>query len=385
MVNHTIRSECEICGQNNWEILLQNQMISVCSGREVIRDAQLIKGMCQHCGFVHTLKSPLDQEIDQYYQNVYSSKLRSESYDYLNYSHGLTFSEVQQKFVLSYDFLPSGKMMDVACGKALFDKIFARKYPNWIIEGVDPSKKSIEFARKNFPEGRFYQKNFEGKDYETDNYDLICMHAVLNRVPPRKFIKEASDMLKIGGIFSAEVVIFPVAPFQLFFADHAYMYFKEHVLALAEEFHLHLIKEDTKGSKWRFLFKKDYLSKTPQKDELHNAEGSIKAAVGSVVAAWEKLFHDLNQCKSQKKSVALYGQGTTLMILLSNIDFPADLIVGIYDDNPHKVGEEAFGVKIVQPDDTMTAADSIFLCAGPEGLSTMMKRLNGFKGQIFHL
>ena len=84
--------ECEICGESSWEILLDNQMISVCSGREVIKDIPLVKGMCTNCGFVYTLRSPLDEDIDHYYKDVYSSKLRSDAYDYRNYSHGMTFS-----------------------------------------------------------------------------------------------------------------------------------------------------------------------------------------------------------------------------------------------------------------------------------------------------
>ena len=112
---------------------------------------------------------------------------------------------------------------------------------------------------------------------------------------------------------------------------------------------------------------------------------NIKATVGKIVTAWKQLFADLNNCKSKKKKVAFYGQGTTLMTLLSNIEFPANLIAGIYDDNPHKIGENVFGIKVAQPDEKLTGADSIFLCAGPEGIPAMMKNLNGFKGQIFHL
>jgi SAM-dependent methyltransferase len=384
-MNAGYTEKCEICGKSSWELILKNQMISVCSGREILRDTPLAKAMCTNCGFVYTLRSPLDEEIDHYYKEVYSSKLRSDAYDYRNYTHGLTFSEVQHKFVFSYDFPRVGRMIDIGCGKGFFEKAFAERYPEWEIEGVDPSVVSIQMARKKTPKAKFYNKKFEGKDYEKDAYDLVCMHAVLNRMSPRIFAQEVAVMLKTGGVFSVEIAIFPQAPFELYFADHKYMYFREHLLAIAEEFNLDFLSEDAKGSKWRFLFKKVPDAGSDRKEQLSAAAPRIKNEVKGIVASWHRVFEEVTKCKLEGKKVAFYGQGTTLMLVLAIVEFPVEQIAGIYDDNPHKVGEVVCGVEVRQPNEEFKRAEAVVLCAGPEGIPFMKRTLRDYSGTIIHL
>jgi 2-polyprenyl-3-methyl-5-hydroxy-6-metoxy-1,4-benzoquinol methylase len=379
------RKRCEICGKSSWKIILGNQMVSVCSGREVLKETPLVKGMCSNCGFVYTLRSPLEENIDHYYKEVYSSKLRSDAYDYRNYSHGMTFSEVQHNFLFLYKFPIIGRMIDIGCGKGFLEEAFAERYPEWEIEGVDPNVASIKMARKRMPKSRFYNKSFEGKDYEKNAYDLVCIHAVLNRVSARAFLRDITKMLKIGGILSTEIAIFPQAPFELYFADHTCMYFKEHLFAITEEFNLELVEEDTKGSKWRFLFKKVSDAGSQRKGELFAVVRGIKNRVKSIVTSWQKMLDEVNRCKNQGEKVAFYGQGSTLMIILTNIEFPKEQIAGIYDDNPHKVGEVVCGVEVKQSGDEMKRADAIVLCAGPEGIASMKNAVGDYDGKMIHL
>ncbi len=379
------RKRCEICGESSWEIILNNQMVSVCSGREVLNDTPLVKGMCANCGFVYTLSSALDGDINHYYKEVYSSKLKSDAYDYRNYSHGTTFSEVQHNFLFSYKFPIIGRMIDIGCGKGFLEEAFAERYPAWEVEGVDPNVTSIKMAQKRMPKAQFYTKSFEGKDYEKNAYDLVCIHAVLNRVSARAFLQDVTKMLKIGGIFSTEIAIFPQAPFELYFADHTCMYFKEHLFAITEEFNLELIKEDTKGSKWRFLFKKVPDAGSQKKGELFAVVEDIKNRVKEIVASWQRMFKEVSCCKQEGKKVAFYGQGTTLMIVLAGTKFPKEQIAGIYDDNPHKVGEVVCGVEVKQSGEEMKSANSIVLCAGPEGIAAMKNTVGDYDGKIIHL
>lgn len=377
--------KCEICKNSSWELLNEGQMTSVCSGREVIQNSQLVKGMCTQCGFVYTLRSPLEEDLDHYYQQVYSSKLRSEVYDYKNYSHGKTFAETLNSFVFSHEFPQKGRLLDIGCGKGFFEQAFYARYPEWQIEGVDPSISSIEMARKKVPAATFYTKNFAGSDYQANSYDLVCIHAVLNRVPSRVFVQQVEQLLKIGGMFSTEIVIFPQAPFELFFADHTCMYFREHILALMEEFHLDLVSEDTKGSKWRFLFKKISNDKISRRVDLDRQRENIKASVKQIVANWQRVFTEVKTCIRDGKKVAFYGQGTTLMIILTNTNFPKELIYGIYDDNPYKVGEVVLDTTVQPSSSAMQAADALVLCAGPEGIPAMQKNLGAYKGLVIHL
>lgn len=376
---------CEICGENDWEILIENVSPSVCSGREIIYNGTLSKSMCRSCGFVYTTDSPLNDDIDYYYNKVYSSKLNSYEYDYMNYSAGKYFSEEINDFVLSHEFPNNGRLLDIGCGKGFFEAAFSKKFPNWKMEGVDPSDLSVEMAREKVPTATFHHRNFEGTDYESDSYDLVAMHTVINRVSPRKFISESATLLKNGGIMSISIVIFPDAPFELYFADHTCMYFKEHLLSIAEEFGLEFLKSDEKGSTWRFLFIKSDVKSMDRRQDLKAANESIKQQVRSIVTSWQDLLNKLTFEKNNGRKVAFYGGGTTLMILLSQTQFPKEQIAGIWDDNPHKIGEEIWGVKVSNTEDSVRSPDCKVLCAGPGGIEVMKNKMNGFKNLLYYV
>ena len=364
--------------------LIENVSPSVCSGREVIYEGTLTKSMCQLCGFVYTTKSPLTEEINKYYKEVYSSRLQNDNYDYKNFSIGKYFSEAVNDFVLSHEFPVKGKLLDIGCGKGFFEEAFDKKYPNWIIEGVDPSITSVEMARKKSPESTFHQRNFEGSEFEPDSYDLITMHTVLNRVPPRKFIGESAELLKTGGFMSISIAVFPEAPFELYLADHTCMYFKEHLLSLAEEFKMNLVKLDDKGSIWRFLFVKSSMKSLLNQRNLQDSVAKIKLQVSKIVESWQDLLEKLNQEKDNGGKVAFYGAGTTLMILLSQTQFPKEQIAEIYDDNPHKIGEEIWGIEVKKTDESELKADCGVLCAGPGGIEVMKSKMNGFGNLLYY-
>lgn len=375
---------CEICCGIDWETLIENVSPSVCSGREVMYEGTLTKSMCSSCGFVYTMNSPLDAEIGDYYKEVYSSKLKSDEYDYMNYSAGKYFSEAINDFVLSYEFPEAGKLLDIGCGKGFFEEAFAAKYSDWKLEGVDPSDLSVEMAREKTPAATFHHRNFEGADYESDSYDLVAMHTVLNRVSPRKFICESANLLKTEGIMSISIAVFPEAPFELYFADHTCMYFKEHLLSIAEEFGLDLIKMDSKGSIWRFLFVKSSAVSLEKRNNLKASTESIKRKVRNIVSSWKDLLNKLALEKNKGGKVAFYGAGTTLMILLSQTQFPKEQIAGICDDNPHKVGEEIWGVEVKKTEEAELAADCGVLCAGPEGIESIKEKLNGYENLLYY-
>lgn len=371
-MNASFNKSCEICGQSNWEILIDNDGPSVCSGREVVQnELSLIKGMCTNCGFVYTLQSPLDQAIDHYYEQVFSSKLQNDEYDYVNYSHNRSFAETLNRFVLSHPYPETGRLLDIGCGKGFFDEAFHERYPGWTIEGVDPSVRSIEIAQSKTPSATFHTRKFEGSDYKPAHYDLVTIHTVLNRVSPRKFLSEASALLKPNGVFSIEIALLSAVPFQMFFADHHCMYFREHVLALAEEFHLELIQEDLEGSLARYLFRKRTEPCTEMRDSLFERSEQIKAEVIDIASNWRAFIDVINEYKRNQKRVSFYGAGTTVMILLSQTDFPIDQIVGIFEDNQYKIGEVMWGVTVELPSEKMKQADAIVLCAGTDSVDVM--------------
>ncbi len=376
---------CEICGRSDWEIVVKNTLASVCSDREIVDNGvPLVKGMCRNCGFVYTLQSPLDERLDSYYQASYSSKTQNSAYDYINYAAGDSFSRTLNQFVLSHEYPATGRMIDIGCGKGFFEEAFLAEYPNWRVEGVDPNVRSIDLAREKTPDAVFHLKKFRGADFESGAYDLVCMHTVLNRVPTRVFVREGVDLLKTGGIMSIEIVLLHQAPFELYFADHHSLLFEEHFLALAEEHHLELIRKDLQGSLSRFLFRKVDSIGSPHQEHLGRSGEAMKRRVKDMVAAWDYVFERVNRCKAQGQRLSFYGAGTTSLIILTQTGFPKEQIIGVFENNRHKIGEEFWGLTVREPDGSMRQSDGIVLGAGPDAIPFMRERIGAFEPVIYY-
>ena len=162
------------------------------------------------------------------------------------------------------------------------------------------------------------------------------------------------------------------------------MYFKEHLFSIAEEFGLDLIKMDSKGSVWRFLFVKSSAVSVENRNNLKASNESIKQRVRGIVASWQNLLNKLTLEKNKGGNVAFYGAGTTLMILLSQTQFPKEQIAGICDDNPFKVGEEIWGVEVKKTDESKFEGECGVLCAGPAGIKTLKEKLNGYENLLYY-
>ena len=146
-----------------------------------------------------------------------------------------------------------------------------------------------------------------------------------------------------------------------------------------------MVEEDTKGSTWRFLFKKVRELDSKRKDKLFVRVGRVKENVKEIVNSWQRVLDEVNRCKKHGEKVAFYGEGTTLSIIISNTEFPREQIVGIYDDNPHKAGEVFYGFEVIPACEEMKRAEVVFLCAGPDGIASMKRSIGDYHGQIIHL
>lgn len=367
------RIPCQICEKSDWQVLIEHKGPCICSGGEVVKnEIPLVKGMCRSCGFIYTLKSPLDLDLDDYYENQYSAKLEDMESDYFNFSTNASFAQTLNEFVLSYPFPSHGKMLDIGCGKGFFEEAFIDMYPEWRIEGIDPSSRSIELAKGRNPSAMFFNKKFEVSDFEKESYDIVAIHTVLNRVPAGKFLSDAVALLKPQGIMSIEIALFTQAPFQLFFADHTCLYYQEHFIFLAAKNGLTLLKEDLNGSLSRFLFKKVSTLDTVTVNEFSL---QTQEKTKSIVKAWSELFSRVKAAAKEKKKVSFYGAGTSLAIILAVTDFPIDLVDGIYDDTPTKIGRKFWDLPIRKYDEKIKESNAIVLCAGLSGIEIMEKRI----------
>jgi len=375
--------------QTNSETIFENNKYVVCSGGEVISAQKypLIRKICNKCGFIFTTSNPLEHKIENYYKDEYSAKLSNIEEDYHNFSMDKSFEQTTIDFSLDINLADKGNYLGIGCGKGFFEREFLKKFPNWNVEGVDPSITSINYAKQNAPSAKFYNDFFSGSNFEKNNYDYITIHAVLNRVYWGTFLHDAVKLVKVGGYISLEIVLLHQSPFELFISDHFSIPYKEHILSFAYQNSLELVKCDLRGSLSRFLFRKISNNKHTDNWPL-NLKQNIENSK-NIAKQWATLVNNLSELKEYKKPVSFYGAGVTLKYLLSQVDFPEKLICNIFDDAPSKKGLKIHNCEI-KPfnSNELNKVDSIFLCAGYGAIEGMKKKIlssSSKKINIYHI
>lgn len=132
-------------------------------------------------------------------------KTIEESYDkmgerYHNYRDNEKFKVELEKFI---ELLPSsGEVLDAGCGVGQPVSQFLVKR-GFNVTGVDISSRMVELAKRNVPEGAFFQKNILTLDFTNEAFDgIICVYTLwhIPRADHAFIIKNFHRMLKDNGI-----------------------------------------------------------------------------------------------------------------------------------------------------------------------------------------
>jgi SAM-dependent methyltransferase len=105
--------------------------------------------------------------------------------------------------VVDFSAYRGKRLLEVGCGAGLDLVRFAKG--GAITTGVDLSPTAIELARANFEQnglkGEFYVMNGEALDFDSDSYDVVYAHGVLQyTASPRRMVDELYRVLCPGGV-----------------------------------------------------------------------------------------------------------------------------------------------------------------------------------------
>lgn len=100
--------------------------------------------------------------------------------------------------------LSPGRLLDVGCGPGLFLSLARQK--GWEVQGVDPSRTSVEMARSVYglpiQEGRIEEISFPD-----ESFDMVTFWNVLDALSdPKGVLRKTYRFLKKGGILFARVI-----------------------------------------------------------------------------------------------------------------------------------------------------------------------------------
>jgi ubiquinone/menaquinone biosynthesis C-methylase UbiE len=94
-------------------------------------------------------------------------------------------------------------ILDFGCGDGMMTGFVAQTFKNAKVFGVDPSSKSIDIARKNYPHATFDVSDSK-IPLPSGQFDLVCAAGVFHHIPfneHQSYLNEIFRVLKPGGTF----------------------------------------------------------------------------------------------------------------------------------------------------------------------------------------
>ena len=151
------------------------------------RDINIDK--CGNCGFQF-----MNPQYSKDYLNKYYSQY-SQDDDY-NYWKEATFYGHRFYLSLVEKYTQPGKLLDIGCGNGHL--LEAAKSRDWLVSGYDVDKESTKRVADRL-NVKVYSGDFFTADF-TGNYDLICMHQVLEHLKdPNAYLSKTHTLLKDNG------------------------------------------------------------------------------------------------------------------------------------------------------------------------------------------
>jgi trans-aconitate methyltransferase len=94
-------------------------------------------------------------------------------------------------------------ILDFGCGDGIMTEQVRSLFPKSSLSGVDPSKKSIEIAQKNYPSINFQVSTDNLKMFKTNSFDIIFTATVFHHIPfdeHQHYIDQLTRILKPKGL-----------------------------------------------------------------------------------------------------------------------------------------------------------------------------------------
>jgi 2-polyprenyl-3-methyl-5-hydroxy-6-metoxy-1,4-benzoquinol methylase len=182
MTASLVHRNCPICGRDD--------------AKPWLAKAGLVLVRCNACGMVYVPTVGAGFVTGEYYDDAgseyYLSPAKLES-DYAD----VRFERELRRF---RKHSPGGSVLDVGCSSGAFLFQLNRRFPGeYQILGTDMSGAPLDYAEsRGVPvlRGNFLEQDFAGR-----KFDAITFWAVLEHLgEPRRFLEQAADLLKPGGL-----------------------------------------------------------------------------------------------------------------------------------------------------------------------------------------
>jgi len=176
---------CDICGSCSRRLLF--------SDKEVLDHGVVI---CKGCGVKYRDILRSETDLHNSYENVTADEPTDEwiSGRIDSFSNYIPLLEKYRKL---------NRILDVGCGHGFF--LNECKKNDWECRGIDVSKKSIEYAQREF-DFQVECKTLEQSAFSSGSFDVVILWNVLDEVPsPTELLEEIYRIIRPGGVVIVRV------------------------------------------------------------------------------------------------------------------------------------------------------------------------------------
>ena len=161
---------------------------------------------CKACGFIHILPLPTEEELDEYYKNVFFSDFKP---DYINNQkkdlEWLEISFRKREKLFSQNLVKNKlkRILDIGSGPGFFLNFFKNK--EWDVVGIEPSESAAKFSRGlglKIIQDSIYKINYN----DLGRFDVVHSNQVFEHlIAPDKALEVIHELLNPDGLLFLSV------------------------------------------------------------------------------------------------------------------------------------------------------------------------------------
>jgi SAM-dependent methyltransferase len=342
---------------------------------------------CARCGLGWNRLMMSDEELARFYAG-YTKKVGSEEEDDLLFGTSEadveTLTASQARFVAEHVTAPSGRVLDIGCGKGSFLKSFKAARGGWQYVGVEPSREEAVLARRE-ASFEIHEGMFGSVPLEKNSFDLVAIMHVLEHVSrPADVVRQMADIIKPGGLLFVEVpntldlnMFYDVLLF-----EHLYHFQPATLAWLLRRSGFDIVVHEAStsyGAQRVIARKRSVAAATPEYPAVDMADG---------VRRWTALWTSMNALAARGaeraaagQRVAVFGAGMTAATWLVHSALYDAPLVGLFDESPWKIGRTLFDRPIYPLKDIGgMAVDFVMLATMPNSQAIVSKKVAAATG-----
>jgi len=377
----TFKRWCDLCGSNQFVILLSLKGPSMLSDRRFV-SSSLKKFECKECGLVCGDWNIKKREILEQYTNNYSYNPSVKGDAIFFTTFGIQERSVHIfKWIL--DEIPNEELktaktiIEVGCGEGNLLSKFAKKFPKKKIIGFELNYTARKLGRKK---GLDIRKLNELKNVKAD---IIISYAVIEHThSPKRFLTNIYNSLNPNGMLILGQPHQDKIYYDIFFLDHLFHFSSKHIEEYGKIANLVQIKKAV--GNWPIdNFSLHFFKKSVRKldDKIVYHKTTVKKSIQYYFRVFIKINRFLENLETNS-SLAVFGLGELFSLLFFHTNLKKMKISYGIDDYPPKNFKFPFPVISSKKAKNLKEGPILF-CVNKNYYEIVLRKIRKRKNQVF--